>query len=226
MWAVIGRRGSGKSSLLRAIAGVDTPRSGSITKRAGLRCSYVRQSYRAPDDVRLRAIDLVRMGAERGWSFLRPRWSERSRDAALEVLRLCGAQDWADQPLAKLDAGQLRQVAIARALVSEPELLILDEPDVHLDAAAQTVIAELLDRLRRGRSMAIVQATDELRFSPTFATHALLVDREHRVALPGRVDAVLQSGAFQQLYGNAARTLRDLSAFDPALAEGGWEVGF
>lgn len=124
---LIAKNGTGKSTMLRIIAGIEAPDSGSVVPRADLRVAFVDQK---PDLGCGTPIDAC---------------SQYSAEEATRMLTQLGVSD-VNTPVDKLSGGQQKRVAIARALLAQPELLILDEPTNHLDIA---VIEWLEGRLAR-----------------------------------------------------------------------------
>ncbi|MFN8053476.1 MAG: metal ABC transporter ATP-binding protein [Acidimicrobiales bacterium] len=152
--AVLGANGSGKSTLVRGLLGLAEVSSGDVelfgTPAAGFRerwrIGYVPQRTNIagalPATVREVVVSgrLPRLGLGR-----RLRASDRAAvDAALETVEM---SDLADRPVSALSGGQQRRVTIARALASEPDLLILDEPTAGVDAENQARLADTLRRL-------------------------------------------------------------------------------
>lgn len=204
LWALVGRNGSGKSTLLRTLMGVLPRVAGRLDGPAGLRIAYVPQRGDYDPSVPARVIDFVRGGIDRGWSFLDPLRILRHRADVLGALEAADVAPLRDQPFQQLSEGQRQRVLIARALVSAPDLLVLDEPTSAMDPVHEREVFALLDRLRRDRGVAVLVASHQMELMPRYATHAVLVDRERGVALADRVEAVLASSAFQSRYGAAA----------------------
>jgi len=147
-----------------------------------------------------RAIDMVRSGVDRGWSFVDPLFVARRREAIREALAETGATGLSLEPFATLSEGQKQRVWLARALASRPDVILLDEPTSALDAVAEREAFELLDHLRRERGLAFVMASHHMAFVPRFATHAVLVDRDDHVALAGPIAEVLASSTYRKHY--------------------------
>lgn len=131
-----GPNGGGKTTLLRLIAGLQSPAAGTVTRAAGLRIGYLPQA---------RSIDrqfpiTVGQVVSSGLAGRRPWWRRTDRDAqrtlgrTLERFHLA---DLADRPISALSGGQWQRALLARALVGWPGLLLLDEPDTYLDATAK-----------------------------------------------------------------------------------------
>ena len=162
MAAVVGPNGSGKSTLLKAALGLVSPVAGHV-RFLGLpvaqmrgRIGYVPQRHEVDWDFPADALDVVTMGlyGQLGW-FRRPGAPERAR--ALAALAEVGMQDYARRQISQLSGGQQQRVFIARALVQEAPILILDEPMAGVDATTERLIIDLLRRLRdRGRTVIVV----------------------------------------------------------------------
>jgi ABC-type Mn2+/Zn2+ transport system ATPase subunit len=202
-WALVGRNGGGKSTLMRSLLGLQPLVYGAIARREGLRVAYVPQRSHFDLSVPARVVDFVAGGLDTGWRFLRP-WTnaaERRRvDAALE---LTDVATLAREPFTALSEGQKQRVLIARALVSEPELLVLDEPTSAMDPMNERALFELLATLCRSgeRSLSVLLASHQMSFLPEYASHALLVDKDLGLAVHGPEITVFESEAFAVVYG-------------------------
>jgi zinc transport system ATP-binding protein len=168
--AVIGPNGSGKTTLLKVMLGLLRPDSGgvelfgvSVEKfRSWELVGYIPQNAAGVDplfpasveEVVSMALRVNRRSLERAGSF--------RRDAARLALRSVGMEGFLKVPLTRLSGGQQQRVFIARALVSEPRVLILDEPTTGIDAAAQNDFYEMLNRLNKEKGITIVLVTHEV----------------------------------------------------------------
>lgn len=162
---VLGPNGSGKSTLLRVFVGLLEPRAGQVSvlglepRRARSRVGYVPQLHGERQAFPITVGEVVAMGLYR-WG----RWLDRGRERQQRVRRALarvGLEEAASRPIHTLSGGQQRRVLIARALVREPELLLLDEPTAGLDAPAEEALLLLLRQLAdEGRT--VVVATHDL----------------------------------------------------------------
>jgi zinc/manganese transport system ATP-binding protein len=164
---VIGPNGSGKTTLLQVILGLLPVSGGSVRvlgdepRRGDPRIGYVPQNYTATIGNAVRARDLVALGLAGGrWGLGRLDAEERER--VQRTLEAVGADDFADQRMSTLSGGQQQRVAIAQALVSRPDLLLLDEPLANLDMRNQNEVVELLDAIRAEGDMTVIVVAHDL----------------------------------------------------------------
>ncbi|WP_306115351.1 MULTISPECIES: metal ABC transporter ATP-binding protein [unclassified Roseovarius] len=164
---VVGPNGSGKTSLLRAIVGALPAASGSIARKPGLRIGYVPQ--------RLHVDPTLPITAER---FLRlPRHAGRvALEAALERT---GVPDIGPKQMSQLSGGQLQRVLLARALVNQPDLLLLDEPTQGLDQPASAAFYRLIEEVRHETACSILMISHEL--------HVVMAASDRVICLNGHV---------------------------------------
>lgn len=152
--AITGASGSGKSTLLHLLGGLETPDHGSVTlaESNGHRqeIGFVFQfHYLLPD---LTALENVAL------PLLIARWeSDRAYERALNFLNETGLGDRAQHPITHLSGGEQQRVAVARALVTGPKLLLADEPTGNLDAAISDQIGQtLVDYARKNSAISII----------------------------------------------------------------------
>ncbi len=165
--AVLGPNGAGKTSLLRVLLGQTPLSAGSVTIEGGpvgrgsSRIGYVPQQHRFDPGLPLRGRDLVGFGIDgHRWGLGLPSRSRRRRiDRALVEV---GAADFADAPVGLLSGGEQQRLRIAQALISNPAVLLCDEPLLSLDLAAQRSVSALIDERRRATTTAVLFVTHEI----------------------------------------------------------------
>ena len=154
---LIGPNGGGKTTLLKLILGILTPWSGTIRfhGETGGRLGYVPQSARFNRTFPISVFDMVLTGCIRGDNYLsrHTREEEEKTGAILEKLALYGKRK---DNITDLSGGQLQRVLIARALVSDPVSLFLDEPTTAMDITSQTDLLDLLAELQERMSIMVV----------------------------------------------------------------------
>jgi manganese/iron transport system ATP-binding protein/manganese/zinc/iron transport system ATP- binding protein len=192
--AVLGPNGGGKTTLFRALLGELPERRGEVTV-AG-RPAYVPQTDRARLDFPVSARDVALMGA-----YARTPWyrslARADRDRADEALERVGLADRAREPFGALSGGQRQRVLIARALVQDARVLLLDEPLSGVDAVSAERIEALFASLR-AEGRALLVATHDVALARGY-DDVLCLNRG-QVAF-GAPDAVLSADVLQRTYG-------------------------
>jgi iron complex transport system ATP-binding protein len=211
-WVVIGPNGAGKTSLLRIAAAAEHPSSGAayvlgerlgrvdvseLRARIGLSSSVLAQ--RVPTDEVVR--DLV---VSAGYSVL-GRWRERYDDVdyrrAIDMLESLGAEHLADRTYGTLSEGERKRVLIARALMTDPELLLLDEPAAGLDLGGrEELVARLADLAADPDAPALVLVTHHVEEVPPGFSHCLML-AEGRVVASGLLPDVLTAQNLSTAFG-------------------------
>ena len=158
---IIGPNGGGKTTLLKVILGLITPSHGRVLvlgetpQRSRGSIGYVPQHNLFDRNFPISVWDVALMGRYSRAGLFR-RYSSDDRTAALNALQTVGMLDHKDHQMGKLSGGEQQRVLIARALVSEPKLLLLDEPTASVDSTMQTEFYELLDRLKHRMAIVLV----------------------------------------------------------------------
>ncbi len=158
--AIIGPNGGGKSTLIKLIIGLLKPNSGRIRvlgkppRKVSHRIGYVPQDVTINKSFPISVIDVVLMGRLRFHG--RSRISGDDRDAAYKTLDLLDIRAVANRKINDLSGGQRAKVFIARALITDPDILILDEPTSNLDTAGRTELYALLKELNATKTIIVV----------------------------------------------------------------------
>lgn len=159
--AMIGPNGGGKTTLLKLMLGLLKPGSGSIrvlggsTEKASHHIGYVSQDVRINRNFPITSIDVVLMGnlgPNKRWG----RNTAQDRREALDALERMEIESFADSKIGELSGGQRQRVFIARALVTKPKVLLLDEPTASIDAKGQAEFYRLLKELNEDISILVV----------------------------------------------------------------------
>ena len=218
---LVGRNGTGKTSLLKILAGDQPPDGGTLSSRRGLRIGYLPQefelnnSHSVQENVQAGAADLVQ------WIH-QYEHGEGSSDTLGELLHQIDAADgWnlqsrikasasslglppLESPVGPLSGGEKRRVALCRALVSRPDLLLLDEPTNHLDADSIRWLEDFLKEF----AGAVIFVTHDRYFLDGIATRILELADGKCFSHPGNYTAYLESKAIRQQIGEQSERRR------------------
>ena len=218
--AIVGPNGAGKSTLLKAALGLvpvtmgDCLFFGKPIGQVRDRIAYVPQRESVDWDFPVSALDVVCMGGYRALGWLRP-VNSATRSAAMACLERVGIAELCTRQIGQLSGGQQQRVFIARALMQQAELYLMDEPFAGVDAATERAILDLL-RVLRDRGATVVCVHHDLHTVGTYFDHVLLLNS--RVIAAGPVSTTLIAENLQRAYGGRL-TLLDRAA--DALAERG-----
>lgn len=213
-WVVLGPNGAGKTSLLRIAAAIEHPSSGTayvlgerlgrtdmseLRSRVGLSSSAL--SQRIPDNEVVR--DLV---VSAGYGVL-GRWRETYEDVdyaqAIDTLESVGAEHLAERTYGTLSEGERKRVLIARSLMTDPELLLLDEPAAGLDLGGrEELVARLADLAADPDAPAMVLVTHHVEEIPVGFSHGVILS-EGKVVASGLLTEVLTSDNLSRAFGQS-----------------------
>ena len=208
--AVLGPNGSGKTSLLKVLLGLQPLTAGvvevcgQVPRRGSDIVGYVPQQRSFDRDLPLRGRDLVRLGLDgHRWGIgLRHRALSRVDDVIADV----GAATYAGRPIGLLSGGEQQRLRIAQALLGDPSVLLCDEPLLSLDLQHQQAVSALIDRRRRAADTSIVFVTHEVNpILPMVDRILYLVGGRWAVGTP---DEVMTSERLSLLYGTEVDVLR------------------
>jgi zinc/manganese transport system ATP-binding protein len=220
--AILGPNGAGKSTLLKAMLGL-VPLSdgqirvlGSAAHGGNPAIGYVPQRHAFDADTRIRGRDLVQLGLSgmrwgvplpglrRLWGGDRTARAEATR--VQQVIDLVGASDYADRPIGELSGGEQQRLLIAQALVTEPRVLLLDEPLDSLDLSSQQTVSALIHRISTELDVAVLLVAHDVNTILPYLDRVLYIARGKTVV--GTPDEVMSESTLTQLYGTPIEVLR------------------
>jgi iron complex transport system ATP-binding protein len=202
-WALLGANGSGKTCLLQIVSGYEWATSGQVevlgrrygkTNIGELRKKIGWISHRLDRNLpaRDRVIDIVLSGYEASLGLYR-KFTTAERDKAAQILEFLHCESFSDQPYGQLSQGEQQKVVIARALVNDPDLLILDEPCIGLDPVARTGFLRGLDDLSRRKGCpTLIYVTHHIEEIGPWIRKVLLL-KAGRVVAEGSKEEVLNA---------------------------------
>ncbi|MBQ6454125.1 MAG: ABC transporter ATP-binding protein [Coriobacteriales bacterium] len=203
---IIGPNGAGKSTLLNCLMGLHPPLEGEVllcgkpiaqtrAKDIARNVAYVRQQLSLAFSFEV--LDFVVMGcAPHLGPFSNPKPEHFER--AMEALETMGVADLAQRPYSDISGGQRQQVAIARAIVQDPKVILLDEPTAHLDFGNQIRTLELARRLS-SKGYAVVMTTHDPNHAILMGGKVAVLDREGHLEVGSCAD-MLDEERLAQLY--------------------------
>ncbi|TPJ64803.1 ABC transporter ATP-binding protein [Mesorhizobium sp. B2-7-1] len=208
---LLGANGAGKTTMLRAILGLIKPAGGAISvlgrapKRGNPAIGYMPQARRALTHMGISGLDFV-LSAAGGHRWGWPVPSAAEKEAAWKALEEVGAIDLARRPLAELSGGERQRILIAQALIGDPQLLLLDEPLISLDAAHQRTIIDLVHEVGDRLGIAVLFCSHEI--NPLLRAVDFVLYLGNGQAAIGSVDEVISGPVLSKLYGTSINVVR------------------
>ena len=210
--AVIGPNGSGKTTLLRLLLGLQHPISGTIKvfnaapRRGNPKIGYVPQRHTIGNEINIECVELVRL------AFSGNKWglslsSREEKRAAFDALDVVGATELANKSLGSLSGGEAQRVFLAEALISKPEMLLLDEPLSNLDIRRTKDLVGLIDKVVKTRNVTTFLIAHDI--NPLIPFLDKVIYLANGKVATGEPEEVLTSKRLTELYGTRIEVLRD-----------------
>lgn len=215
-WVILGANGAGKTTLISIASGRMQPTSGDVAivgerldsadmaemkALVGVASSAVDAKISARETV----LDVVRTAAYGKTTAWNERYEDEDTERALGLLATLGVAHAADRTFGSLSSGERKRVGIARALMSDPEILVLDEPASGLDFAGREKLLETLSDLAQAvYAPVMVLVTHHMEEIPAGFTHALLM-KDGKVFAAGEISSVLTDVNISDAFGIPAR---------------------
>jgi len=206
--ALVGPNGAGKSTILKTAAGLLRPVQGhvlladrrleewSLSEKA--KRMSVMMTERTSTEY-MTCFDVVRVGRYQ-YTNLLGNLSDHDRQVILESMQMIGVEELKDTDFSKLSDGQKQRVLLARAIVSEPDILVLDEPTSFLDMGYKTEFFDVLKRLAADRQMAILISMHELELVKRVADRVVCISKENRIEKTGTPGEILTPEYMESLF--------------------------
>lgn len=204
---LLGPNGSGKSTILRCLAGLLAPLKGAVYLKgrslSALESKDLAQTLAVvlterPSPGLVTVFELAAMGRYPYTSFF-GRLSGEDREKTWEALHLVNAHDLAERYFGELSDGEKQKVLLARALVQDPEVIVLDEPTTHLDVKHRLEVMAILRQLTREKGITVLLSLHEIDLALKYCEMALLV-KEGKILAWGPPEEVLSDEMVASLY--------------------------
>jgi zinc/manganese transport system ATP-binding protein len=210
--AVIGPNGAGKTTMFRLLLGLQQPIGGTIKifgdkpRRGNPKIGYIPQRHTIDDETNIECIELVRLAySGNKWGFNLSAHEEKK--IAADTLAAVGATELANKSLGSLSGGELQRIFLAEALVSNPEMLLLDEPLSNLDIKRIKDLVELMNRVVKARNVTAFLVAHDINPLIRFLDKVIYI-ANGKVAT-GTPEEVLTSKHLSALYGTRVEVLHD-----------------
>jgi len=190
---VIGPNGAGKTTLIRTVLGLLRPLSGSVRRRPGLRVGYMPQSIQFERTMPLTVGRFLTLGPVH----LLARAREATAIAA--ALDEVGAPGIAERSVHEISGGERKRMLLARALLTDPDLLVLDEPTANVDVAGQGEFYDIIGRLRDRRRCGVLLVSHDLYL--VMASTDFVVCLNRHVCCSGKPESVGRHPEYLALFG-------------------------
>ncbi|MFT0212270.1 zinc ABC transporter ATP-binding protein ZnuC [Pseudomonas sp. F1_0610] len=187
---LVGPNGSGKTTLVRTLLGLLKPDSGEVWRAAKLRIGYMPQKLAVHETMPLTVFRFLRMVPN------------VTRESALAALTEVGAVKVIDSPIQRISGGELQRVLLARALLRQPQLLVLDEPVQGVDVNGQLELYELIAQVRKRYQCGVLMVSHDLHLVMKATDRVVCLN--HHVCCSGHPEAVSEDPAFIELFGRTA----------------------
>ncbi|CAB49438.1 ABC transporter ATP-binding protein [Pyrococcus abyssi GE5] len=209
---LLGPNGAGKTTLLRVLAGLHTNYQGKILvfgkspSEVREKVAYVPQTFSLNFRVPLSVLDVVSMGGLYKKGLIHFNIPQEVIKRGLEILDFLGLKEIAKKSFRELSGGQKQRVIIARALMSNPELLLLDEPLSALDPKARIEATSTLSKIKEDMGITMIITTHDVNPLIEIGDKVMLIDR--KLVAFGSPEEVLRDEIIGKVYGPASKAVR------------------
>ena len=190
---LIGPNGAGKSSLIKVLLGLINQDSGTVKYNKNIRLGYTPQTFSPNPFIPISVIDFLSLNQKVETVFTN------------EITVLTGIEDLLDSPLKKLSGGELQKVLLARALLSKPNVLILDEPAQNLDIDGQMQLYKLIQDIHQKNNCAVLMVSHDLHRVMKESTQVLCL--YHHICCQGHPETILNDEQFSDLFADQINAL-------------------
>ncbi len=208
---LLGPNGAGKTSLLKTVSCFHREYTGKLEVFGKNPCEarefigYVPQSHSLNERVPLTALEVVAMGAVYRRGFVHFKIPPETMRRAEEALEFVGLDGLGERLFSQFSGGQKQKILLARALISDPKLLLLDEPLSSLDPSARAEVARILSKIKSRKGLTMVITTHDINPLLDIGDRVMLINR--RLIAFGKPEDVLTDDVVKSVYGPLARVI-------------------
>ena len=205
---IVGPNGAGKSTLLNVIAGFERfegvlslfgrREAWKRNRQTRLRVGYVPQLFNIDPAFPILAAEVVLTGAIGRLGLLRSP-GKTQREQAMRLMEMMRVDHLAERPLGQLSGGERQKVALACAILQQPEILLMDEPTANLDMAVQRELLNLLSDIQQRESLTVLFVTHDLNMLPPTMRRIMMMKNGRKV-FDGDLDAALSGETLSRLF--------------------------
>ncbi|MDK6028628.1 ABC transporter ATP-binding protein [Ignisphaera sp. 4213-co] len=218
--SIVGPNGAGKTTLLKTIDAIVKPTKGSVyidmknvfdfsrRELAKMLCLVPQHINIAPG---MKVIDFVLTGRRPHIDFMP---TKKDVEISINALKSVKAEQFIYRDLTELSSGELQRVLIARALASEPRILLLDEPTANLDLRFQIDILNLIKSLSKEKSLTVIMSLHDLTQAYRFSDKVILMNKGEIYSV-GTPEEVLNERIIEEVYGVKVKVDKNLKAIIP-----------
>lgn len=205
---IIGPNGAGKTTLLNVIAGFERfegtlslfgrHETWTRTRDTRLRVGYVPQHFQIDPAFPIFALEAVMTGTIGKLGLFRSP-GRPEREKAMRLMEMMRVAHLADRPLGQLSGGERQKVSLARAILQQPEILLMDEPTANLDIAVQKEVLNLIDEIHKQQTLTFLFVTHDFNMLPSAMRRAVLLNRGRKV-FDGDINTALSGDTLSRLF--------------------------
>ncbi len=188
---IVGPNGAGKTTLVRLLLGLLKPDQGTVARKPGLSIGYMPQKLNVDPAMPMTVGRFLSLGVPTKLA---------GRGRRHQVLEEVGAADLMQSPLQGISGGELQRVMLARALLREPDVLVLDEPVQGVDITGQAELYRLIRNIRDARGVGVLMVSHDLHVVMAETDRVICLNRH--VCCEGHPEAVSRHPEFVQLFGD------------------------
>ena len=187
---LIGPNGGGKTSIARILIGVIKPSHGKVLIEKNYKIGYMPQKLNIDDTIPIRVIDFINLSSLQ---------NHNSKENQEKLAGRLGLTNILQKSIHEISGGELQKVSMLRALIQNPEILVLDEPTQFMDIAAQGEFYQLIDEIREQKHCAVLMISHDLHMVMQKTNQVICVN--HHICCHGNPESISEHPEYLSLFG-------------------------